>query len=48
MDVRCSAVFYCLFFGEGMPMDYGGVVSYLRIITHEYQGYILGVKAAGE
>jgi len=31
MDVRCSSVFYCLFWW-GVSMDYGGVVSYLRII----------------
>jgi predicted phage tail protein len=29
MDVRCSSVFYCLFFSWGVSMDYGGVVSYL-------------------
>jgi FtsH-binding integral membrane protein len=32
MDVRCSSVFYCLFFWWRVSMDYGGVVGYLRII----------------
>ena len=29
MDVRCSSVFYCLFWW-GVSMDYGGVFNYLR------------------
>ena len=42
MDVRCSSVFYCLFFGGGVSMDHGGVVSCLRIICDKYEYLLLG------
>ena len=39
MDVRCPSVFYCLFFGGGVSMDYGGVVS----VEHEVK--VMSLKA---
>ena len=35
MDVRCASVFYCLFFGGGVSMDYGGVL-YFRSVSVLY------------